>query len=122
MSEQKTQEHRVELNPPPHEQRGGLPVVIAQAPPRPQRGGRPRVVLIALLLVIGACAGIGWLWWQEHQTRLPPGIASGNGRLESDAILPRRIGEAVERAFHGRLNEVFDQGGYFVRVNWTAKT
>ena len=36
--------------------------------------------------MIGAAAGMGWLWWHEHQTRLPPGIASGNGRLESDEI------------------------------------
>ena len=43
-------------------------------------------MLIALLLMIGAGAGIGWLWWQQHQSRLPPGIASGNGRLESDEI------------------------------------
>ena len=40
----------------------------------------------------------------------------------TDIHLPRRIGEAVERAFHGNLNEVFDEGGYFVRVNWTAET
>jgi NMD protein affecting ribosome stability and mRNA decay len=40
----------------------------------------------------------------------------------TDIHLPRRIGEAVERAFHGSLNEVFDQGGYFVRVTWTART
>ena len=40
----------------------------------------------------------------------------------TDIHLPRRIGEAVERAFHGSLNENFDEGGYFVRVNWTART
>jgi NMD protein affecting ribosome stability and mRNA decay len=40
----------------------------------------------------------------------------------TDIHLPRRIGEAVERAFHGSLNEVFDQCGYFVRVKWTART
>jgi len=40
----------------------------------------------------------------------------------TDIHLPRRIGEAVKRAFHGSLNEDFDQGGYFVRVNWTAKS
>ena len=40
----------------------------------------------------------------------------------TDIHLPRRIGEAVERAFHGSLSEDFDQGGYFVRVNWTART
>jgi hypothetical protein len=38
----------------------------------------------------------------------------------TDIHLPRRIGEAVKRAFHGSLNEVFDEGGYFVRVNWAA--
>jgi hypothetical protein len=39
----------------------------------------------------------------------------------TDIHLMRRIGEAVERAFHGS-NEDFDEGGYFVRVNWTAGT
>jgi len=36
--------------------------------------------------------------------------------------LPRRIGEAIERAFHGTLQVHFDQNAYFVRVNWQAKT
>jgi hypothetical protein len=40
----------------------------------------------------------------------------------TDIHLPRRIGEAVGRAFHGNLNEDFDEGGYFVRVNLTAET
>jgi NMD protein affecting ribosome stability and mRNA decay len=40
----------------------------------------------------------------------------------TDIHLPRRIGEAVERAFRGSLVEDFDQGGYFVRVKWTART
>ena len=38
----------------------------------------------------------------------------------TDIHLPRRIGEAVKRAFHGTLDEHFDEGGYFVRVNWTS--
>jgi len=40
----------------------------------------------------------------------------------TDIHLPRRIGEAVKRAFHGTLDEHFDKGGYFVRVNWTSDT
>jgi hypothetical protein len=40
----------------------------------------------------------------------------------TDIHLPRRIGEAVERAFHGDVKEDFDEGGYFVRVSWTAET
>jgi hypothetical protein len=38
----------------------------------------------------------------------------------TDIHLPRRIGEAVKRAFHGTLDEHFDEAGYFVRVNWAA--
>jgi len=38
----------------------------------------------------------------------------------TDIHLPRRIGAAVRRAFHGRLEEDFDPSGYLVRVTWTA--
>ena len=37
----------------------------------------------------------------------------------TDIHLPRRIGEAVERAFHGELETHFEEDGYFVRVSWT---
>lgn len=37
----------------------------------------------------------------------------------TDIHLPRRIGEAVERAFHGELAMHYDEDGYFVRVSWT---
>ena len=36
----------------------------------------------------------------------------------TDIHLPRRIGEALARAFHGDLDMNFDQDGYFVRVDW----
>jgi NMD protein affecting ribosome stability and mRNA decay len=36
----------------------------------------------------------------------------------TDIHLPRRIGEAVERAFHGHLKVHYDEGNYFVRVDW----
>jgi len=36
--------------------------------------------------------------------------------------LPRRIGEAVKRAFDGNIGTNFEEGGYFVRVNWTPAT
>ena len=38
----------------------------------------------------------------------------------TDIHLPRRIGEAAKHAFHGTLDEHFDEGGYFVRVDWRA--
>jgi len=36
----------------------------------------------------------------------------------TDIHLPRRIGEAVKRAFHGEIEDSFEKDGYFVRVNW----
>jgi HlyD family secretion protein len=106
MSEQKTQSRDpgVELRAVPQEQRGGLPAVVQQPPLRPQRRWRPRVLFAALLLMIAAAAGIGWLWWQQHQARLPLGIASGNGRLEADEI-------DIDSKFAGRIAKLFvDEG------------
>jgi hypothetical protein len=37
----------------------------------------------------------------------------------TDIHLPRRIGEAVKRAFHGELDIAFEEDGYFVRVDWS---
>ena len=40
----------------------------------------------------------------------------------TDIHLPRRIGEAVRRAFHGDIETNFEEDGYFVRVNRTPAT
>jgi hypothetical protein len=37
------------------------------------------------------------------------------------SVLPRRIVEAVKRAFDDDVEMHFDEGGHFVRVNWTAE-
>lgn len=39
----------------------------------------------------------------------------------TDIHLPRRIGEAVKRAFHGEIDAHFEEDGYFVRVNWAPE-
>lgn len=44
--------------------------------------------------------------------------AQGIAITTTDIHLPRRIGEAVERAFHGEIAVAFEQDGYFVRVIW----
>jgi NMD protein affecting ribosome stability and mRNA decay len=38
----------------------------------------------------------------------------------TDIHLPRRIGEALERAFRGKIDMHFDDKGYFVRLDWRA--
>lgn len=37
----------------------------------------------------------------------------------TDIHLPRRIGEAVDGTYHGRLALNYDEGRYFVRVEWS---
>ncbi len=37
----------------------------------------------------------------------------------TDIHLPRRIGETIKRAFHGEVEDHFEEDGYFVRVIWT---
>ena len=37
----------------------------------------------------------------------------------TDTHLPRRIGEALKHAYHGKLELHYDQGEQFVRVTWT---
>jgi hypothetical protein len=36
----------------------------------------------------------------------------------TDIHLPRRLGNALKRAFDGDLESHFDENGYFVRVDW----
>ena len=45
--------------------------------------------------------------------------AAGITIQTTDIHLPRRIGETMQRALHGKLDIQFEEGGYFVRVNWT---
>jgi len=47
-------------------------------------------------------------------TETPEGLAIST----TDIHLPRRLGEAVKRAFHGELAMHFDDSGYFARVDW----
>jgi len=65
--------------------------------------------------MIGAGAGIGWLWWQQHQSQLPPGFASGNGRLESDEI-------DIETKFAGRIAKLLVDEGDMVTAGQVVAT
>ena len=59
---------------------------------------------LAIVLLGTAGAGGGYYWWQQSQDRLPPGIASGNGRLEADEI-------DIDTKFAGRIANFFvDEG------------
>src|SRR5215469_10244929 len=60
-------------------------------------------MLLALLLMIGAGAATGGVW-SQYRSQLPPGIAAGNGRLESDEI-------DIDTKFAGRIAQLFvDEG------------
>jgi hypothetical protein len=67
----------------------------------------------------------------RHQEKLEKGerplhrimsIEAAPGRIvvsTTDIHLPRRIGEAVQHAFHGDLDFRYEEEAYFLRVNWT---
>ena len=58
----------------------------------------------------------------EHPLNRIIGIAEDTESLTietTDIHLPRRIGEAIKRAFRGELASHFEEDGYFVRVTWT---
>jgi HlyD family secretion protein len=79
-----------------------LPVPLP--PPLVQYRRRWRRMLILLLLIAVGGAGGAIYWLEYSQPSLPPGIASGNGRLEADEI-------DISTKFAGRVAQLFvDEG------------
>src|SRR6266508_3053326 len=58
----------------------------------------------ALLLALLFAALGGGYWWLHSGPGMPPGIASGNGRLEADAI-------DIDTKFAGRIAQLFADEG-----------
>ena len=85
-----------------------LPAVVVREKPRPARRGRHKQALWSLiLLVVGA--GIAF-WWLHPRATLPPGFASGNGRLEADEI-------DIDTKFAGRVAELRADEGDMVKAD-----
>jgi len=91
-----------------------LPVVIEPPPPLRTPRRRWRLTLVAALL-LGAAAGLAWLAWRQHLARLPPGIVSGNGRLEADEI-------DIDTKFAGRIARLFVDEGDLVTAGQVLAT
>jgi len=64
---------------------------------------------VLALGVIGGGAGVYYYWWQHSQSQLPPGIASGNGRIEADEI-------NIDTKFAGRIAEILADEGDMVKA------
>ncbi|MFG1465613.1 biotin/lipoyl-binding protein [Xanthobacter sp. DSM 24535] len=64
-------------------------------------------ILLILVIALAAGAGGAWYWWQSQQSKLPEGLVSGNGRIESD-----QVDIAAKSA--GRVREVLAQEGDLV--------
>ena len=94
-----------ELVPAPVSPR--LPAVQSTAKRRPVR--RWWIWAVLALGVIGGGAGVYYYWWQHSQSQLPPGIASGNGRIEADEI-------NIDTKFAGRIAEILADEGDMVKA------
>src|SRR6185437_14497918 len=91
MSQPKPEEKRIEatgeVEPKEETQTGGALVPVARpALPVPARPVRPRRRLLLALAAVALAAIGGGYWWLASRPGLPPGIVSGNGRLEADEI------------------------------------
>lgn len=66
---------------------------------------RPAKITVLLLILLAAGgAGGAWYWWHGQQGKLPEGLVSGNGRIESN-----QVDIAAKSA--GRVREVLAQEG-----------
>ncbi|HUK10932.1 MAG TPA: HlyD family efflux transporter periplasmic adaptor subunit [Stellaceae bacterium] len=82
-----------------------LPATILPPVPPPRRG---RWLKRALALLILLAAGFGGAYlWRQSQDQLPPGIFSGNGRIEADEI-------DIETKYAGRIAKLMADEGDLV--------
>jgi multidrug efflux pump subunit AcrA (membrane-fusion protein) len=97
------------IAPPPPTAR--LPAVQPSLPKQPRRQHPwKRALVLAVLLI--AASGIGY-WWFHRAPELPPGFASGNGRLEADEI-------DIDTKFAGRIAKLFVDEGDMVKAGQTV--
>ena len=89
-------------SPPPQ---ANLPAVVPPRKPRQQRWLRQTLTLLLMLIVALGAA----YWWLHSQPVLPPGIASGNGRLEADEI-------DIDTKFAGRIAKLNADEGDLVKA------
>jgi hypothetical protein len=58
---------------------------------------------------------------REHALHRIIAVRQRDGEIEvttTDVHLPRRIGHALEGAWHGTLTTHYDEKGYFARITW----
>ena len=88
-----------------------LPATL-EAPIRRSRSWRWLRTVLAFCVLGAAIAG-GITWWLHRPEGLPPGIASGNGRLEADEI-------DIETKFPGRVAKLLVDEGDLVKAGQTV--
>jgi HlyD family secretion protein len=84
-----------------------LPTPLSQAKPLPKR--RRWLQLTLALALFAAGAGGAYYWWQQLHPPLPPGIAFGNGRLDSDEI-------NIDTKYAARILQILADEGALVKA------
>ena len=84
--------------------------IVTTIPSNDAKPSRRRIsarVLLILVIALAAGAGGAWYGWQSQQGKVPEGLASGNGRIESDQV-------DIAAKLAGRIREVLVQEGDLV--------
>lgn len=84
----------------------GLPALVAQKRSPVRKWWLWAALALALC---GGGAGGAYYWWLGHHAQLPPGIASGNGRIEADEI-------DIDTKFAGRIAEILADEGDMLKA------
>jgi len=66
-----------------------------------------RIGALAIVILIGAIAGVRW--WNQTRTQLPPGIVFGNGRIEADEI-------DIDTKYAGRIAQMLADEGDMLKA------
>jgi len=102
------------FGPAPHP----VPVPIKNNLPVPapvrRRPRWRRIISLVLVLLIAGSAG-GFYWWKSLQSQLPPGVFSGNGRIEADEI-------DISTKFAGRIATIAVDEGFMVKAGQVVAT
>jgi HlyD family secretion protein len=105
-TKQRLREHPLEPEVP-STQPNRLPTVVPAQLRKFNRRRWMRIGALAVVVAIGAIAGVRW--WNQTRAQLPPAIVFGNGRIEADEI-------DIDTKYAGRIADMLADEGDMLKA------